>query len=265
MGQEAIGQEFDALLDAVAEAVTDTSSLFQRPLVVLLQQALMGILDRARESGAVQQAVEEGKIVEALFIQDLPQVELDIGLPADVGAVAEEAEGQAVGDQAPEVLGAVEELLDEGVRCQAGSSAGWEASQFLAGADEVHRWGIFHLPGTMRDGKAGSIHVVGTLIIVQLIAQQAEKGDHPGVACDGSCQVGVRHAFQAVLEDLPLLAGIRKGGGDLIGERTLAVEAKVPGLLPGQLAGQEFLEDVRPQQASFQVNGRKLAHGDTTG
>ena len=146
VGEKAVAEEFEAFLDAVAQVLAHAPALFDGLGVVSFQQTFAGVRHAAWQAGAVEQAVERGEIVEALFLEDGLEVELDVSLPADERGVAEQAEREAVGDDAPDVLGAVEVFLNEGVRREARASAGRHAAKFLPRAT------------TMWTGEAAVLH-----------------------------------------------------------------------------------------------------------
>ncbi|MCD6344509.1 MAG: hypothetical protein J7M17_02730 [Anaerolineae bacterium] len=56
----------------------------------MLQQALARISPRLGETGAVQQPVQDGEVLEEALFENGLKVELHIALAADVGAVAQE-------------------------------------------------------------------------------------------------------------------------------------------------------------------------------
>ncbi len=85
----------------------------------------------------MQPAVEQHEIGKAVFLEQPLQVELDIGLTADEGGIAQQAQGAPVGHQSPQGFGAVQILLDERVRRKARLAGGGEASQLLMPADDV--------------------------------------------------------------------------------------------------------------------------------
>jgi HEAT repeat protein len=232
---------------------------------VLLQQAIGGVGHPAREARAVQQAIQRGEVVEALLLQHRAQVELDIGLLADERAVAQQAQGQAVGHHAPQVLGAVEVLLHQRMGGQAGAARGRRAVQPLARPDDVQRRRVLGLAHAVRDGEAHPVHLAGAGRIARLDAQQAEERDRPGVAGDAGGRVALRQAPQAVLKRLPVLAAVGEGGCDFVEQVAPAIQAKIGRLLAGQLAAQQLLHGVWAEQAAFDADGRESHHAVTTG
>jgi hypothetical protein len=148
----------------------------------------------------MEQAIEGGEVVEALFLKDGLQVELDVCLAADQGGIAEQAEGEAVGDDTPNVLSAIQVFLHQGVGGHARASAGGHAAEFLAGTDDVNR----------RERRVSPLRVFPH---VGLKHEQAEKvGRHLGLDREpanlernglANAPVGFSEGFGAGLEGLP--------------------------------------------------------------
>ena len=145
--EKAVAQEFEAFLDAVAQMFAHAPALLDGLRVVFFQQTFVGVRHAAWQAAAMEQAVERGEVVEALFLEDGLEIELDVSLPADEGGVAEQPEREAVGDDAPDVLGAVEVFLNEGVRSEARASAGRHAAKFLPRADDVNGRAVGRIEG----------------------------------------------------------------------------------------------------------------------
>ncbi|MHA2615509.1 MAG: hypothetical protein V2G37_01340, partial [bacterium JZ-2024 1] len=81
----------------------------------------------------MQKPVEQDEVVEvgvALGFEDGLQVELHVGLAAQEGGLAQKPQEAAVGDDAPEMLGAVQELLHQGVGGEARTAGGIHPAQF---------------------------------------------------------------------------------------------------------------------------------------
>ncbi len=174
MRQKSVRQPLDAFLHPVPQALAHAAALLDGVLVIVLQQAIAGIGCGAGQARAVQQAIEDGKVVEALLLQDLAKIELDVGLAADVGRVAQEAQREPIGDDAPELLAAVQELLDQGVRSEPGATRRGHSSQLLPNADDVHRRGVFSFPGSVGDGEGRPIHLIGARVVAKLVTQKAQ-------------------------------------------------------------------------------------------
>ena len=114
--QEAGTEEREAPLHAVAQAVPCPVPLFDCLLVVPLEPAFVRVGYAAGEPRPVEETPQEEEVAEALLAtEDGIEVEGDVGLSVDGGAFAKEPELAAVGDDAPKVVGAVEELLHQGV------------------------------------------------------------------------------------------------------------------------------------------------------
>src|SRR5208283_5896346 len=116
MLQKSSREHVQALLDPVAQVLANPPPLLDRMRKVLLEQAVAGILDPARQPRAMEQSKERGEVLEPLLLEHARQVELDISLATNERAVAEESQGQAVGYDAPEVLGAIEVILHQRMR-----------------------------------------------------------------------------------------------------------------------------------------------------
>jgi hypothetical protein len=261
VGEEAVGQALEALFDAVAEAIADATALLDGVLAVLFEEAVGGIGGGARQAAAVEQAVEDFELAEALLVEDLREVELDIGLAADVGAVAQQAQGEAVGDDAPEVFAAVEEFLEEGVRGHSGAFGGRCACQVVARADDVDGGRVVGLAGTMGDGEEGAIELVGAWVVVELVSQEAQERDHPGIAGERRARVVLGQPLEPLLEQVPLAARGGEDEGDFVGEAAFAVQTEIARGLSGELAGLELVNKVGPQEAALDADGRNGMHG----
>ena len=92
MAQKAIGEHGQALLDAIAQVLANPPPLLDRMRIVLLEQAVAGILDPARQPRAMQQSVKRGEVLEPLLLEHARQVELDVSLATNERAVAEQSE-----------------------------------------------------------------------------------------------------------------------------------------------------------------------------
>lgn len=87
---------------------------------------------------------EQGEVGEQFVIENLLEVELEVGLAGERVVVAQQAQDEAIRDDAPEVLvGVVEQLLHEAVRAGAGGAGEAAAAgvEVDAAADEVDRHG----------------------------------------------------------------------------------------------------------------------------
>ncbi|HPD15632.1 MAG TPA: hypothetical protein PLE19_11810 [Planctomycetota bacterium] len=84
--------------------LADAASLLDGDAAVLFEKVLGGIVAGFGKPGTVEEAVEKREIGELLAFEHLLEVELDVGQAADELGVAEDAEGLAVGHDAPQVF-----------------------------------------------------------------------------------------------------------------------------------------------------------------
>jgi hypothetical protein len=264
VAEEAVAERVEGLLHTVAQAVAGAGPLLASLLVVLLQEAVLGIGDPGRQAGAVEQAVEEDEVGEALAGEDGGEVELEIGLGAQVGGGAEETEDEAIGDDPPEMVGAVEELLDEGVRGEAGATGGIDAAEFLAGTGDVEGRGVLLGAGAVGDGVGAALQVVGAGIAFHVVAELRQEGDDPEIAGDGGGAVAGVEALEAALEHAPEVEGIAVGLSQVVAERALVGEAEVAGALTGQRGGiaAQGLEEVGGEEGADEADGAGARVGD---
>ncbi len=103
--------------------------------------------------------------MEALLLEDAGEIELDIRLPPNECAVAQQSERETVGDESPDVLGAIQVLLHQRMRCETRPTARGHPTQLLPGTDDVHGRRVFRLGGTMRDGERETVDLVGARVL----------------------------------------------------------------------------------------------------
>ncbi len=115
MGQKAVAEVADRLLDGAAQPFADARARVERILVIALDQAFGGRSLVGRQASGVQQPVEDGEVGKETVGEDAVQVELEVGELDQPGAVAQQAQHAAVGDQAVELLVQVQELLHQRV------------------------------------------------------------------------------------------------------------------------------------------------------
>ena len=151
----------------------------------------------------MQQPVQDGEVLEEMLLEDGLEVELHIALPADVGAVAQEPQDFPVGDQTPQGLGAVEELLYEGMGGQPRSTARSEAPKLLSHADYVHRRRVLRFASPMGDSEGHPADDVSTSVVAQFVAEQPEERDDPGIARDRRSEIRLGKTFEPMLEHPP--------------------------------------------------------------
>jgi hypothetical protein len=208
----------------------------------------------------MQEAIERLEIVEALLRDDRAEVKFDIALAADEGAVAQQAQTGTVRHHAPDVLGAVQILLNQRVRRQARPAGRRHPAQFLTGADDVHRRRVRGFVGAIENPKALAVDLLRARIVLRLVAEQTEQRDRPEIAGLGGCRVVLAEAIQTVLEYTPEGARVGEGCGDLVGQVAAGVEPEVGRALARQLAGEKLIEDFRAEQAALDADRRKGSH-----
>jgi len=175
-----------------------------------------------------------------------------VGGPGHQRRVAQQAEPVAVGDDTPEVLGAVEVLLHQGVGAEAGSAGGGTVVQVGAAAGDVERRRVFVGAGAVGDGVSAAADHGGARDERDLIvAEGAEEGKDPLLAGDGGGGVVLREAAEGPLEGLPVGAGVGPGSGNLVGEAGTPWQAEVGRLLADGLTSGDLLKDVGGDQSTF--------------
>jgi hypothetical protein len=205
----------------------------------------------------VQQTIEGREVEEALFLEDAGEIELHVRLAAHQGGVAQQAQRQAVGDQSPDVLGAIQVFLHQRVWRQAWPAARCHATEFLPHTDDVDRWCIVGFARAMRDGECQAVGLVRALVVAWLVAEQPKERDHPSVARDRGASVIFSEAFTAVLKHSPQRPGISEGCRDLVGQVPSSLQAEIGGALSRKVAGKQLIEEVGPEKATFNANRRK--------
>ena len=227
MLQETGAEDHERLLDALAQALAHAPALVDALLVVLLEQALIGVVGALGQARAVAQAPEHDELAVEVLLEDGLEVELHKGRPGEPGGIAQQPELQAVGDNPPQRIGAVEVFLDQGVgAAPAILAAGIE---FLIGGDDVHRRGFGVIARPVRDGVGVAIHHRGARLIGQLVTENLQKRDGPGLARE--CGQAFAAALAAALEAFPMQVGVGKRILDLIAEAR-AVDTEIGGFLP---------------------------------
>lgn len=100
----------------------------------LLQVALLRTF--GLDAGLVTEEPEQHEVRVDLAVHHRFEVELHVGLPREARVVAQDAQAQSVGEEAPEVpLGAVQELLDETVRADPCGASDSGSALVQAGAE----------------------------------------------------------------------------------------------------------------------------------
>ena len=233
MAQKAISEHGQALLDALAQMLANSPTLLDRMRIVLLEQAVAGILDTARQPSAMEQSKERGEVLEPLLLKHARQVELDVSLATNERAVAEESQAQAVGDDAPKVLGAIEVILHQRMRRHAWPPRGRHPPQLLSCPHQVNRRRLGSLAGPVRDREREPVPLVGLRDRPQLVSEEPKERHQPGVGRDLGGQVVGREPLQAMLEDTPEGAGVGESRGDLVGQVSLRRQTEIGRAWPG--------------------------------
>jgi len=242
MAQKTICQQADALFDAVAQVFAHAPTLLDGTPVILFQQAFAGNGRPTRQPAAVQEAIPGGKVLESLFVKNRRQIKFDVSLAADEGRIAQQAERQTVGHDPPDVPGAVEVFLHQGVWRHTRPARRGNTAEFLPGANDMRGRRILGLAGKVRNGKRQSVHLISPLIEARLIAQQSEERNRPGIAGDARGEVFFGKPLDTMLENAPERPGVGKRRGDFVGQTTLGVQSEVKAyLLSEMLKGRPFL------------------------
>ena len=177
---------------------------------------------------------EEREVGVGLAVEDRLEVELDVGLPGERRVVAQDAQGQAVRDEAPETFrGAVEKLLDEPVRRLAGSTGDTLRPPIKGDptADEMDRDGV---PGVGdRIGLAFDIDRGGALEAA--IPKLVEERQQPALSSDCRPWVPARQGRALRLEGGPGTDEPVPAPGDRLAEPQPVVEVVGGERQPGNL------------------------------
>ena len=251
MGQQAVAQQQQRPLDAIAQAVAHTPARLHRLLVIALKQAGAGLLGRNRQARAMQQPIEDGELGELLALKHRPQVKLHKRGAGEARRVAQQAQPLAVGHNAPELLGAVEILLHQRVGREARAARGRAGIE--AGADTLNmqrRAGLI-VPGAVRDRVGALIDAVGAAVTGQLVAQHAQQRQHPLLAGLAGARLTGGQVGEVGLKERPLATGGLPRRADAVGEIARPLKAKVLGALAGQLSGGERIENIGGDQPAL--------------
>ncbi len=175
----------------------------------------------------MEQPVKDDEVAIALAAEDGSEIELDIRLSAQPRRCAQQAEGETVSRDAPELAGAVEELLDKGVRREARSAGGIDAAEFLACPGDVDRRGVVVLAGPVRNGVGLPVEFVGAWVAHELVAEAVKQREHPLLPGQANGTVVFGHAGEAALKDVPPGEGITVGLSDVVAQGAVVGEAEV--------------------------------------
>ena len=258
MGEEAGAEGLERGLDAIAQALAHAATFLDPLLVPALEQAFVRVAGAFREAGPMQDAVDEQELAVEVAFDDRFEVELDIGGLGEALGVAEQAKLAPVGDEAPERVVAVEELLDQGVRAALPVLAALVEGT-VEGYDVDWRR-TFAFAGEVGDGEACATTRQRCTLVVQRPAELAKERDYPVGSRDAGC--GIADRFAAAREALPLGSDDREGVLDLL-THSDAVETEVGGALTLDLlgCGLDGLEQVGREDAAFDRDADD-AHAD---
>ena len=225
-------EDGDRLLDALAELVEDPLALVGAGGAPLLQVARLGAavaLDR--EPGLVAGQVEEHEVGEQLAVEDRPQVELDVRRADQRRRVAQQPQGGAVAEQAPQpgVVG-VQRLLHDRLR-------------------------------------GAGLAVRGPVVQVDVPAERPERDVVRHVLAEA--ELAQQDADEPVpfLLVLPGLQQVRPGPGGLAADRLALLQAVGLRRCARHLwvAREHAVEQVGGEQAADDLPGRELAHAAPPG
>src|SRR5579863_3037631 len=110
---------------------THAPALFDGLRVVFFEQTIADVRHASWQAASMEQAVERGKIVEALFLKNRLKIKLNVSLSANERGIAEQTERKTVGDDTPNVFGSIQEFLNERVRRKTRATAGRHAAKFM--------------------------------------------------------------------------------------------------------------------------------------
>lgn len=176
--EEAATEGRDRRLHAAAQPVEGARPALARRREPPLEDALLGLLPL--HPRLVADEPEEDEVGVDLALHHGLEVEFDVGLAREAGAVAQDAEAQTIRDEGPEVrLAAVEEFLHQPMRADSGRArdAGRAVVQVHAAADEMDR----HLPPLVRDRVGLPVHREPLGRREAAVAQLREEGEEPAL------------------------------------------------------------------------------------
>ena len=236
-------ERFERPLDAVAQLVADAPALFDALLVEAFERAIVGGRFGPGEAGAVEQAVEEGEVGVGVLLDHGLEVELQPGAAGAPGGIAEDADLRPVGEDAPDGLGAVEQVLEQRVGAAAGALGA--SVEVRVGADDVDGRGVFGVVGAAVDVEGGAAGLdVGALEVERAEAEPFEQRLDERLAGHG---VGVRAALPGVPEG----ADVGERGLRLVGEPGGGGQLEVPRALAGRVVLRDSLEQIGREEAAF--------------
>ena len=237
MGDEAIGEITDGLLDSLGQAIANPCAGIERILVVALDQAFGGGIVAERQAGGVQQPVEHREVGKQAVGKDAVEVEFEVGELDQPRAVAQQAQQTAVGDEAVEFVMQVEVFLHQSMRRHARrADVGALGLAVQPGRFTVadHMDGcLAAIDGAVRDRVVLAVELDALGLVFELVAEQTEQRHDPLLAGFGGGR-GIRlQAIQLALEDAPVVLRIGPGTGDFVLDLGAGVEIEVGRALAG--------------------------------
>ena len=143
MPDEPLPQDLERLLDALLEIAECARALLLGNLGPLLEPAGLGPIALARRKArGVRHEPQQHEVREHLAVEHRLEIELEVRLPRDRLAVAQDAKPQAVRQDRPQVrIAAVQEVLHQPVRVRdrRAAHAGRASIEAQAAADQVDR------------------------------------------------------------------------------------------------------------------------------
>jgi hypothetical protein len=251
--EEARPRVLEEGLHRFPQALPGPLPLLHGHLVVALHRGLVGGGRLFGQAGAVQEPEDQGEVPEAVLLHEGLEVHLHVGLAADEGGLAQEAELPPVGHQAPEGLRGVQVVLEEAVG-RAPAPPG--LAQLLAPGHHVDGRGLAPLVGPVEDG-VGLAARLGVAPVVQPVAQEGEEGPDPALPGNLPLPLGAQGAPQPLLEEPPKGLGLLVGQGHLLLEGAPG-QAEVLGGLEGHRPLLQEGQELGAEEAPLEAEGRGL-------
>jgi len=252
--QEARAEFLEEALHRLPEALPDPLALLHGHQVVALHGGLVGGGGIPRQARAVQEAVDQGELAEAVLLHEGLEVHLQIGLAPHEGGLTQEAEDAAVGHEAPKVFRGVQVVLQEAV---GGAAPPGGPGEVLTPGHHVDRRGLLPLVRPVEDLVLPASRL-GVPPVVQAVAQKREEGPHPALPGHLPLGLGAQGPLQPRPEEGVEGLGLPVGLGDLLLERTPPGQAKVPRGLEGHGPFLQKGQELGAEEAALEAEGALL-------
>src|SRR5690606_10995473 len=182
VAEQPVAEPAQRLLDALPEPLAYTPSLGDGLLEVAFEPALRRIGRAPRESRAVEEPVEDDELVVLAAVEDRGEVELDVRRPRDLRVLADELQQLAVRHDPPQVLGALQVVLQE--RLGASSSLTLRRAPVEVDVDAFEMDGrrVLAVPRPVRDGETRPTSLDRLTLEGEGIAEGLQPRDEPGLA-----------------------------------------------------------------------------------